>query len=190
MSLKRIVCRSRASCLIHCWIIHFSHIHNTTPLYFHHLIVTAEHPTHGQQDGFVVCPCTVRSQVVSPTPPWRSAVQRWLQFTDHQGGHSVDNSGEDVTSAPVFSEVEGRQSIGRLASPLPMQKRVERSKCNPREKIITLNSHSSPSQGDSFAHNTQTTRLFRLWATHSPLTGCDPDVIVEISSTEVAPSHR
>ena len=51
---------------------------------------------------------------------------------------SVYNSGEDVTSAPVLSEVEGRQSIGRLASPLPMQKRVERSKCNPREKLITL----------------------------------------------------
>ena len=36
---------------------------------------------------------------------------------------SVYNSGEDATPAPVSSEVDERQRIGRLASPLLMQKR-------------------------------------------------------------------
>ena len=36
---------------------------------------------------------------------------------------SENNSGEDATSAPVSSEVDERQSIGRLASPLLMPKR-------------------------------------------------------------------
>ena len=39
---------------------------------------------------------------------------------------SVYNSGEDVTMTTASSEVDERQSIGRLASLLPMQKREAR----------------------------------------------------------------
>ena len=39
-----------------------------------------------QQDCLFDWPYTVRLQVMSPTPPLRSAGQRLILFTDHQGG--------------------------------------------------------------------------------------------------------
>ena len=61
---------------------------------------------------------------------------------------SEDNSGEDVTSTPVSSEVHERRSIGRLTSPLLMQKR-EASAVPPRiyhffwgKNYVKLISHS------------------------------------------------
>ena len=46
------------------------------------------------------------------------------------------NSGEDATCAPVYSQVDERQCIGRLA--FTAAHAEERSKCNPCENLITL----------------------------------------------------
>ena len=60
---------------------------------------------------------------------------------------SEDNSGEDVTTTPVSSEVHERRSIGRLTSPLLMQKR-QASAVPPRiyhfsgEKTMSSSSHT------------------------------------------------
>ena len=94
------------------------------PLYYYHLAVTANHLIHGQQDCLVVEPHEVLLQVMSPTPSWRSAVQRLLLFTDRQGGQVF---------APFSSPV--RPSIGRSASPLLMQSR--RDTRSVQEKHLT-----------------------------------------------------
>ena len=84
------------------------------------------HLVHAQQDGLFDWPYKVRSQVMNQTPLLRSAVQMLLLFTCHHGGQASAqhaNSGVDATATPVSSEVDERQSIGRLAAPLLMQKR-------------------------------------------------------------------
>ena len=78
------------------------------------------HLIHGQQDGFVVWPYEVRSQVMSPSPWLRSSGQRLLLLTDHQRGHvsaqwTIPRTPQLHLCLRKFCE---RQSAGRLASPL------------------------------------------------------------------------
>ena len=69
---------------------------STTPSLsiFYHLAETTYHLIHGHQDCVVVLPWKkVRTQVMSPTPPWRSAVPRLLLCTNHQ--KEQDKASED-----------------------------------------------------------------------------------------------
>ena len=58
---------------------------STFPIYFVRLTVMNNHSIDAQQDGLVDWPYKVIFQVMSPIPPLRSAVQRLLQFSHHQG---------------------------------------------------------------------------------------------------------
>ena len=63
---------------------------------------------------------------MSPTPLLRSAGQRLLQISLHQGkpvSAQLYNIGVDVSSSLVSSEIDERQSTGMLASPLLTEKR-------------------------------------------------------------------
>ena len=122
-SLKIIVCRSRALCLIRTrrgLIFHLFHFLNASPLYFYHLTVMNNHLIH-VQNGLVVWPHKVRLQVMSPTPLLRSAVQRLLPFIYHQSWQASAQQWI-LERTPqiqlVCSEVDKRLSIGRVASPL------------------------------------------------------------------------
>ena len=86
---------SRAPCLIRTrrclnTIFHIS-LHFSQNIHIFHLsfytlaVRTQFHRIHGQQDRLVVRPYRVRSQGMSPTPSLRSAVQKLLLFTMHQG---------------------------------------------------------------------------------------------------------
>ena len=121
-----IVRRFRASCLIRTrrgLIFHLFHFSNASPLYFHHLTVTNNHLIHAQQDGLVEWPYK------NPGNEPRTTVE--ISSTEITPVHlpsrrtclcSGYNSGEDATTTPVSSEVDEKRSIGRLASPLLMQK--------------------------------------------------------------------
>ena len=71
------------------------------------------------------------SLVVSPTPSLRSAALKLHLFTITENSFlfGVHFRCEDAKSAPVSSEVDERQNIGRLASPI----HEEINKCNPCE---------------------------------------------------------
>ena len=99
--------------------------HTFHVLYYHLGMATQYRRIHGQQHCLVVGPDKSTHSL---------RAQRHLEISStrvfpvqHPSRRtrlcSAYNSGEDATSAPVSSEVDERQSIGRLASPLPMQKR-------------------------------------------------------------------
>ena len=113
------------------------HVDCSAPAHnFHHLAVATKHLMHRQQDCSVVWPYKVRLQVFSPN----TIVE--IGSADVTSTHrpsrrtsfcSVYNSVEDVISARVSSEVDERQSIGRLAPTAAHAE--ERSKCNVCENL-------------------------------------------------------
>ena len=133
--LKNFVYRSRASCLVRIRLclnpifnttFHLSQFLHTFHFFSCHLAMTTKyHPVHRQQDCLVVWPYSP----LSGCEPKAIAEISSTNVTPihHPSGRtsfcSVNNSGEDATFAPMSSEMEERQSIGRLASPLPMQER-------------------------------------------------------------------
>ena len=109
----------------------------------------------------VVWPYKVGAQVTSPTPSLKSAVRRLHLCTMHQEEQvfcSANNSGEDVTSTPVSSEVDERQSIGRMASPLPWQK---------REAVAIFARIYHSTRETSMSQSSHTPRTVQLVASHS-----------------------
>ena len=90
--LKIIVCHSRATCLIRirrCLIFHLLHFLNAhTSLHLtSHSDEQPHDPRTAERSGRLEY--KVHSQVLSPTPSLRSAAQRLLLFTMHQGGQVV-----------------------------------------------------------------------------------------------------
>ena len=79
---------------------------------------------------------------------------------------SEDNSGEDVTTTPVSSEVHERRSIRRLTSPLLMQKR-EASAVPPRI-------YHFPGQNMSSSSHTRSTRRHVAINSHRRRSSRDP----------------
>ena len=69
---------------------------------------------------------------------------------------SIYNSGEDATPAPAYSEVDERQSIGRPASPLFMQK----SEAN----AISARIYFSERENVKTLHKRNCSRLWCIWA--------------------------
>ena len=116
-------CFMRSPCCLTSRLFHF---HNTHPLYYfpRTVVISAIHTFF--EDSLVVCleqgPLTgyepnvtveASSTQVSPMLlPWRRT-----------SFGSAKNSGEDVTLAPMSSEVDERQSVRMLVSPLFRQKR-------------------------------------------------------------------
>ena len=78
-------------------------------------------------DCLVVWPYKVRSQVYEPNAIVKIRSTEVYSYSpsvkEDKFFCSVYNFGEDATFAPVSSEVDERQSIGRAASPLHLQKR-------------------------------------------------------------------
>ena len=86
--LEKIVRRFRVSCLTRSRYGLTSRnffFRSTVPVCCILLIVMNNHTIHGQKDGLVDWPWKIFSQVVSPTPLLRLAVQRLLPFSYHQG---------------------------------------------------------------------------------------------------------
>ena len=141
---KRIVQHPRASCLVRtrrCLnTIFLTTLHLSQFIHTFHLAVTTQyHQIHGQQDCLVVWPCKVRSHVMSPTPSWRSAAQRLLPFTDHQGGRVFAQYTIPVRTShlrPCLRKwMRDKASEGQLH---PCSYRKERSKCNRCENLLLL----------------------------------------------------
>ena len=77
VSLRRIVCHSRASCLIRtcvCWIFHLSLTHISLPLHFYHLAVTINHLIRGPQDCLVVMVMCIVESGASLHVMWLSSL--------------------------------------------------------------------------------------------------------------------
>ena len=119
---------SRAPCLIRTCrclntifhiSLHFSQNINIFHFSFYTLAVRTQfHRIHGQQDCLVVRPYRVRSHGLSPTPSLRSAVQKLLLFTMHQGKQVL------AQHTPRLHRKWMRyKASGGWLSPLLMQKR-------------------------------------------------------------------
>ena len=104
----------------------FSLQHNTpTSLLLCSTLRTGQILVHCNQDScLAVLPFRVCSQVMTPTPLSRKAVQRLRQRSyPVKSQHSTHNSGEDIVTAPAVSEVDGRSDLGMVASPLSTPER-------------------------------------------------------------------
>ena len=99
---------------------------STFPLYFILLTVMNNRSIHAQQDGLVEL--AIQSSLAGFEPNTTVEISSAQVTAVHLPSTrpsfcSVYKSGEDVTTTLVSSEVDERQSIGRLAASLRVQKR-------------------------------------------------------------------
>ena len=104
---------------------HFSFL-STFPLQFILLTVMNSNSVHAQQDGLVLL--AIQSPLAGYEPTTTVEINIAKVTSVHLPSRraslcSVFKSGEDATTTLVSSEVDEKQSMGMLASPLLMQKR-------------------------------------------------------------------